>query len=165
MLKRCDFKEVLISLVLDLTTLNMQHSLFVFDNEEQFQRCNGWTLLFKPLHMFAKETNHIPNYCAKDVKVHQVGWDYNCACMLLVLWKMIIVKAWISTLIGCKNYLVFIINCFCLLRLFICAGPPCFTMDILRLVRVWFPHMEVLQNLRSNKLKSSIHPRKKIQTH
>jgi hypothetical protein len=36
-----------------------------------------------------KVIDHIPNCCAKDFKVHQVGWNYSCVSFWLYgRWKM-----------------------------------------------------------------------------
>jgi hypothetical protein len=50
-----------------------------FDNKEQFQGCNGWTLFLKPLHILVEAIDHIPNSCAKDFGGHQIGWKCNYA--------------------------------------------------------------------------------------
>jgi hypothetical protein len=72
--KKCGPKEVWISLVSDPMGLIMQHFIFVpitmknNCNNAMFKYCS-----LNPFQILVETINHIPNCCAKDVKVYQVG--------------------------------------------------------------------------------------------
>jgi len=67
------FEKVQISLVLDPTIMDMQQFLFFLTMKNNSKGAMVEACSLTPLHMLMRAIDHIPNCCAKDFKVHQVG--------------------------------------------------------------------------------------------
>jgi hypothetical protein len=71
--KKKGLEEVQISLVLDPTIMDMQQSLFFLTTKNNSKGAMVEACSLNPLQTLMKVIDHIPNCCAKDFKVHQVG--------------------------------------------------------------------------------------------